>query len=97
MKPILYIFTIVFLLIFRHNRDLRVSHTDNGFQVLIEQGNLYGPANGIYVTNGVDSARTLAKNLCIAGSSYYDTGFHANPSTQPLIVYNCGLYGDPVG
>lgn len=75
-----------------HNKDLRdgVTHSDTGFQVLIEQGNLYGPANGIYVANGVDSARTLAKKWCIAGSSYYETGFHANPSKQPLIVYNCG-------
>lgn len=76
---------------------MRVTHTDNAFQVLIEQGNLYGPANGIYVANGVDSARTLAKNWCIAGSSYFETGFHANPSRQPLIIYNCDLNGAPFG
>lgn len=104
--------TIIIIKVYRHfkpffnnylflycsrTRDLRVTSTNNDFQVLIEQGNLYGPANGIYVANGVDSARTLAKNWCIAGSSYYETGFQANPSKQPLIVYNCSLFGTPFG
>lgn len=93
-----YRFNIFFIfLYFSSNRELRVTHTDTNFQVLIEQGNLYGPANGIYVANGVYSARTLAKNGCIAGSSYYETSFHANPSKQPLITYDCRVLGPPLG
>lgn len=79
----------------RDNNTLRVTRDDNGFQVLIESGDLYGPANGIYVVKGVDSARTVAKNMCITGGNYYESGFHANPSIQPLITYNCSSVGTP--
>lgn len=68
-----------------------VKHTENTFQVKIDPGDLYGPANGIYIANGVDSARTLARNWCIAGRSYSESGFHANPSKQPLATYNCDV------
>lgn len=80
----------------RDNNRLRVTRDDNGFQVLIESGDLYGPANGIYVVKGVDSARTIAKNMCITGGSYYESGFHANPLIQPLITYNCSLVEAPL-
>lgn len=79
----------------RDNNTLRVTTDDNGFQVLIESGDLYGPANGIYVVKGVDSARTIAKNMCITGGSYYVSGFHANPLLQPLITYNCSTVVTP--
>lgn len=88
------IFSLFFY--FSSNRELSVRYTDTSFQVLIEQGNLYGPANGIYVANGVETSRTLAKNWCIAGSSYYGTSFQANPSKQPLITFDCRVL-EPFG
>ena len=80
----------------------KVNLKENAFQVFIEPGNLYGPANGVYVVRGIETARTMAQKSCLAGfilegSSYYEGGFPSNPSKQQLATYSCGVTPPIIG
>ena len=86
---------LTFLLICRgqsqHLINLYVSSTSTGsdsFNIVLENGNKYGPAYGIYINTGyLQKALYLSKTSCYSGHSYDSS--HLNPTTGILADYVC--------